>query len=699
MILYFNKNGQLLEQLEYGSSARVGTTTFSIFAYFEDLDDYSEYNTAMISFKKPDLQGSEYPDFFMVQNTLTYDPEVQGSDYFKTANNPYRGFKFDFNSVTSGGIIVKLLDTPGMWEASITLYKSEDSSYVTGLVRFLVEGAVYPEDDYYDPDINVIIGNIRNLLIDDYVPYRGANSNVDLGNHNLSVFEILVENIYYAGDLMISADDDLILHATDLTLNGDYVTINANNGMTVHADGEQIEFNSASFTWNGDEIATQRWVGNHIDEVLFDYVPYSGARTNVNLGNNNLSAKDVTATGDAYIKSIIATNRLTAVLDGGFYFDCGDDMKISGAQFDILSNTFTWNGENVATESYVDSKIADLGVVYRFKGDKTVAQLNSLTGQEAGDVYNVTDSGTLNAGGEEVVAGDNVAWTNNNQWDKLAGTVDLSPYAKTEDLPDAVLNNQATTTLITNPTTNANGWLLSNYESADVTITPDPNHPEITFDCVKITRGGNNLTEAQAIIYMEAMTGSKFLPKFSFEKPSMSLFVDKDGNAYKPQWDSTNGLLLYKLGSTGGSLDFEEYQVDLYFSDMDDQTQEGLWKIHSPKDVPFAKVKEAIDADKMVLMEITAPGIWEYNVKCYVSKMVVDYVDGYESFFDNIVSRYGFQYQPAYGGYFFIWFDDQFYGLKFASGGYVLDNHGSDILAALYNDSTKYIRYRFKIQK
>lgn len=83
-------------------------------------------------------------------------------------------------------------------------------------------------------------------------------------------------------------------------------------------------------------------------------------------------------------------------------------------------------------DTYVAGLIASaIAGVYKPKGSKTVAQLNSLTGQQVGDVYNVTDSGTLTAGSVSVVAGDNVVWVtegSNSHWDKLAGTIDLSGY-------------------------------------------------------------------------------------------------------------------------------------------------------------------------------------------------------------------------------------------------------------------------------
>lgn len=83
-------------------------------------------------------------------------------------------------------------------------------------------------------------------------------------------------------------------------------------------------------------------------------------------------------------------------------------------------------------DALVNRLIADATTtLYRPKGSKTVAELNTLTNVEVGDVYNVTDSGTLIAGNVQVNAGDNVVWVEENNvgsWDVLSGIVDLSNY-------------------------------------------------------------------------------------------------------------------------------------------------------------------------------------------------------------------------------------------------------------------------------
>ena len=76
-------------------------------------------------------------------------------------------------------------------------------------------------------------------------------------------------------------------------------------------------------------------------------------------------------------------------------------------------------------------------------GDKTVAQVNALTGMKNGDSYIVTDSGTLTDGSLAVVAGDQVAWdATNGVWYKLpqyALNEEMTQKAKKKESYDPLL--------------------------------------------------------------------------------------------------------------------------------------------------------------------------------------------------------------------------------------------------------------------
>ncbi len=244
------------------------------------------------------------------------------------------------------------------------------------------------------------------------------------------------------------------------------------------------------------KLAMQSWVSTN-------YVPYTGATNSVNLGNNDITSNGFYLTDGAaqarFIKHPDAGNtdvlidslwgNLDLVADGvvrylgheianknyavprttqgekvygtdelgsQITYDVDSDLVGSGAIVRRETGTGTvvvgtpTSNTHATTKQYVDNKVAALGTVLNYKGTKTVAELNALTGQVAGDVYNVSDSGTLTSGSVEVIAGDNVVWTSNNVWDKLAGTVDLSGYVmKTQTIAGIALSGNITSSALT----------------------------------------------------------------------------------------------------------------------------------------------------------------------------------------------------------------------------------------------------------
>ena len=157
MWIWFNKNGVLINSTIHGSAARVGTGDFQIFAYFDGLnvDDY--YTDATIRFRRPDLQGSEYPSLFMQRvDNLVYNKDESDTDSIGFQNgHSYTGFMFDFGNFQDNEDYVSLLDTPGLWEATISLYGGNGAKNVVGIVTFNVEDSVSVVDNdptVIDPD-------------------------------------------------------------------------------------------------------------------------------------------------------------------------------------------------------------------------------------------------------------------------------------------------------------------------------------------------------------------------------------------------------------------------------------------------------------------------------------------------------------------------------------------------------------------
>lgn len=117
-----------------------------------------------------------------------------------------------------------------------------------------------------------------------------------------------------------------------------------------------------------------------------------------------------------------------------------------------LTTTNTLKALSAAQGKALNDKISALGSVYRIKGSKTnISEVLALTDANVGDAWNVTNAFTF--GGKPYPANTNVVCItatstsdhDENNWDPIGGTVDLSPYAKksdisyTTDLPDSLV--------------------------------------------------------------------------------------------------------------------------------------------------------------------------------------------------------------------------------------------------------------------
>ena len=167
MWILFDEQGGLIEQLTHGPDARVGSTNFQLFAVFEDLNISDYYTEATIRFRRPDLQGSEYPQLFMNRTTLTFHKLSSDSDstYFQD-NEKYQGYLFDFGNFTEDEDVITLLDTPGLWEVTITLIGDNRERNVVGLITFNVQESVSEVDEEPEElDPGQLMSNIATRLI------------------------------------------------------------------------------------------------------------------------------------------------------------------------------------------------------------------------------------------------------------------------------------------------------------------------------------------------------------------------------------------------------------------------------------------------------------------------------------------------------------------------------------------------------
>lgn len=156
----------------------------------------------------------------------------------------------------------------------------------------------------------------------------------------------------------------------------------------------------------------------------------------------------------AWNKCLQAADIINNLTSGGTDVPLSAQMgqKLNTDKADKATTLAGYNIGDAYTKSEIDTKLSS---VYKYIGSVTVEQLpQNLTASDKGNVYNLTNDGTINASTEHeetVVAGDNVAWTG-DYWDKLAGTIDVEPSISEYD---TIITSQVEwDTMVASPTWN-----------------------------------------------------------------------------------------------------------------------------------------------------------------------------------------------------------------------------------------------------
>lgn len=216
MLIWFDNTGALRKNLDYGSPARVGTTNFKIIAYFDDIS--SSFNTATIKFIKPDYDSSQYPLLFMQRNSGEFLYEGESiPDYFQNGETYSPTFEFDFSHFSTDQDLLILLDTPGMWQAVVTLYSSDPNAEIVsvqGVAKFNVQNGQNSDETTisWDTLINHLgLQLAKKLDIVDGIIVVDTEPNSIEGYQNGQVFFFKDENGFFEledgefVDLMISS--------------------------------------------------------------------------------------------------------------------------------------------------------------------------------------------------------------------------------------------------------------------------------------------------------------------------------------------------------------------------------------------------------------------------------------------------------------------------------------------------------------
>lgn len=212
-----------------------------------------------------------------------------------------------------------------------------------------------------------------------------------------------------------------------------YITINF-SAINNTSDNATIKGYMGSI--DGDALVTKLTSGaNLVDSSSEDWV----------ITPQVVSASKVVFVGLKFQSFSISTKTITVTISGSNYTNMAvitADRYVPNVVNNLTSSD-TANALSAAQGKALNDKISALGSVYRIKGSKTnISEVLALTDAKVGDTWNVTNAFTF--GGKPYPANTNVVCItatstsdhDENNWDPLGGTVDLSTYVPKSDIVD-----------------------------------------------------------------------------------------------------------------------------------------------------------------------------------------------------------------------------------------------------------------------
>lgn len=224
-------------------------------------------------------------------------------------------------------------------------------------------------------------------------------------------------------------------------------------------NGNKININFSATSSSTDNATIKGYMGNIDGVTLVNKLTYGANLVDSSSDDwvitlQEVSDTKVSFTGIRFAGFNLYSKNISVTISGSNY----TNMAVAqGSRFvpainNTLTSTSTSEALSAAQGKALNDKISALGSVYRIKGSKTnISEVLALTDAKVGDAWNVTNAFTF--GGKPYPANTNVVCItatstsdhDENNWDPIGGTVDLSPYAKksdmsyTTDLPDSLV--------------------------------------------------------------------------------------------------------------------------------------------------------------------------------------------------------------------------------------------------------------------
>lgn len=218
-----------------------------------------------------------------------------------------------------------------------------------------------------------------------------------------------------------------------------------------------ISINFSAINNTSDSATIKEYMGNIDGNVLAAKLTYGATLIDSSSENwvitpQEVSTTKVSFTGIKFAGFNLYSKTISVTISGSNYTNVtvAQGSRLVPAINNTLTSTSTSEVLSAAQGKALNDKISALGSVYRIKGSKTnISEVLALTDAKVGDTWNVTNAFTF--GGKPYPANTNVVCItatstsdhDENNWDPLGGTVDLSTYVPKSDIVDNLLTSDS----------------------------------------------------------------------------------------------------------------------------------------------------------------------------------------------------------------------------------------------------------------
>lgn len=229
-------------------------------------------------------------------------------------------------------------------------------------------------------------------------------------------------------------------------------------------NGNKININFSATLNSTDNATIKGYMGNIDGTTLVNKLTYGANLVDSSSDDWVITLQEVSATKVVFVglklqSFSISTKTITVTISGSNYTNMAvitADRYVPNVVNNLTSSD-TANALSAAQGKALNDKISTLGSVYRIKGSKTnISEVLALTDARVGDAWNVTNAFTF--GGKPYPANTNIVCItatstsdhDENNWDPIGGTVDLSTYVSKSDIVDNTISSDTNKPLSAN---------------------------------------------------------------------------------------------------------------------------------------------------------------------------------------------------------------------------------------------------------